>query len=84
MPNRNLREIKCYGRIKWQSDCDYGKRNQAKLDGRGRGLQTIVNSEKKFCDAIVFGNSTNIKGEIIGSLLIVERKHKSSFKPTCS
>ena len=27
--HRNLREIKCYGRIKWQSDRDYGKRNQA-------------------------------------------------------
>ncbi len=29
MRNRNLREIKCYGRLKWQSDRDYGKRNQA-------------------------------------------------------
>jgi hypothetical protein len=29
MRNRNLREIKCYGRMKWQSDRDYGKRNQA-------------------------------------------------------
>ena len=29
MRNRNLREIKCYGRMKWQTDRDYGKRNQA-------------------------------------------------------
>ena len=29
MRNRNLREIKCYGRMKWQSNRDYGKRNQA-------------------------------------------------------
>ena len=27
--NRNLREIKCYGRMKWQDNRDYGKRNQA-------------------------------------------------------
>lgn len=26
MRNRNLREIKCNGRMKWQSDRDYGKR----------------------------------------------------------
>jgi hypothetical protein len=29
MRNRNLREIKCYGRMKWQIARDYGKRNQA-------------------------------------------------------
>lgn len=29
MRNRNFREIKCYGRMKWQNDRDYGKRNQA-------------------------------------------------------
>ena len=29
MRNRNLREIKCYGRMKWQSKRDYGKRYQA-------------------------------------------------------
>lgn len=29
MHNRNLREIKIYGRMKWQNDRDYGKRNQA-------------------------------------------------------
>jgi hypothetical protein len=29
MRNRNLREIKCYSRMKWQIDRDYGKRNQA-------------------------------------------------------
>ena len=29
MRNRNLREIKYYGRMKWQIDRDYGKRNQA-------------------------------------------------------
>jgi len=29
MRNRNLREIKCYGRMKWQSERDYGKRYQA-------------------------------------------------------
>lgn len=29
MRNRNLREIQCYGRMKWQIERDYGKRNQA-------------------------------------------------------
>lgn len=29
MRNRNLREIKYYGRMKWQTNRDYGKRNQA-------------------------------------------------------
>jgi hypothetical protein len=29
MSNRNLREIKCYGRMEWQTNRDYGKRNQA-------------------------------------------------------
>ena len=29
MRNRNLREIKIYGRMKWQSNHDYRKRNQA-------------------------------------------------------
>lgn len=29
MRNRNLREINIYGRMKWQNDHDYGKRNQA-------------------------------------------------------
>ena len=29
MRNRNLRKIKYYGRMKWQIDRDYGKRNQA-------------------------------------------------------
>lgn len=29
MRNRNLREIKIYGRMKWQDNRDYGKRNQA-------------------------------------------------------
>ena len=29
MRNRNLREIKYYGRMKWQTNRDYGKRNRA-------------------------------------------------------
>ena len=29
MRNRNLREIKYYGRMQWQTNRDYGKRNQA-------------------------------------------------------
>jgi hypothetical protein len=29
MRNRNLREIQCYGKMKWQDNRDYGKRNQA-------------------------------------------------------
>ena len=31
MRNRNLREIQCYGRMRWQKDRDYGKRNQAEI-----------------------------------------------------
>lgn len=31
MRNRNLREIQCYGRLRWQQDRDYGKRNQAEI-----------------------------------------------------
>lgn len=31
MRNRNLREIQCYGRMRWQSSRKYGNRNQAEI-----------------------------------------------------
>lgn len=43
MRNRNLREIKCYCRMKWQNHHDYGKRNQA---GRAIGRYKRILSNR--------------------------------------